>query len=123
MEIFLDLLSWIAIIAGGCFCLIGAFGLIKLPDVYCRMHASGIVDTAGMGLILIGLACQAGITLALAKLALIAVFILLTSPTSCHALCRAAAYGGIHPLYGEQVNASDEVVAKTQDQEKLLSKT
>ncbi len=102
MEVFLDILSWAAIITGGVFCVIGAVGLIRLPDVYCRMHAAGIIDTVGVGLILLGLAFQAGFTLALAKLAMICMFILLTSPTSCHALCRAASYGGVHPLHGEQ---------------------
>lgn len=102
MEMVLDLLSWASIITGGAFCVIGAIGVIRLPDVYCRMHAAGIIDTAGVGLILLGLAFQAGWTLVLAKLAMILIFILFTSPTSCHALCRAAAYAGVHPMHGEQ---------------------
>lgn len=110
MEMALDILSWASIITGSIFCVIGAIGIIRLPDVYCRMHAAGIIDTVGVGLILLGLAFQAGWTLALAKLAMILIFILFTSPTSCHALCRAAAYAGVHPMHGEQIpdDATDE---------------
>ena len=104
MEIIFNTLSWGAIIIGSVFCVIGAIGVIRLPDVYCRMHAAGIIDTAGIGLILLGLAFQAGWTLALAKLAMILIFILFTSPTSCHALCRAAAYTGVHPMHGEKAS-------------------
>ena len=104
MEIIFNTLSWGAIIIGSVFCVIGAIGVIRLPDVYCRMHAAGIIDTVGIGLILLGLAFQAGWTLVLAKLAMILIFILFTSPTSCHALCRAAAYAGVHPMHGEKAS-------------------
>ena len=120
MEIVFYILSWAAIIIGSVFCVIGAIGIIRLPDVYCRMHAAGIIDTAGVGLILLGLAFQVGWTLALAKLAMILIFILFTSPTSCHALCRAAAYAGVHPMHGEQA-LDDANVAD--DEEDTLSKT
>ena len=97
MEFALDILSWASIIAGGAFCIIGAVGLITLPDVFCRMHGASIIDTMGLGLILLGLALQNGFNLGLAKLAMIFLFILFTSPTGTHALARAAIYGGADP--------------------------
>ena len=102
MQVVLDIVSWISIVSGAGFCIIGAIGIIRLPDVYCRMHAAGIIDTIGIGLIFLGLALQAGWSLALAKLLMILIFVLYTSPTSCHALCRAAAYGGVNPLPPEK---------------------
>jgi multisubunit Na+/H+ antiporter MnhG subunit len=52
--------------------------------------------------------------LALAKLAMILIFILYTSPTSCHALCRAAAYAGVHPMHGEQaLDDAEDTSSKT----------
>ena len=104
MEVVLDIVSWVSIISGGVFCIIGAIGIIRLPDVYCRMHAAGIIDTIGIGLIFLGLAFQAGWSLSLAKLLMILIFVLYTSPTSCHALCRAAAYGGVHPLHRKKLD-------------------
>ena len=119
MEMILNVLSWGAIIGGGIFCIIGTIGIIRLPDVYCRMHAAGIVDTIGIGLILLGLAFQAGWSLALAKLAMIFIFILYTGPTSCHALCRAAAYGGVLPIHGEK---SQDKEASLEEGKEISSK-
>jgi multicomponent Na+:H+ antiporter subunit G len=50
-----EVLSWIFIVAGSVFVLIGGIGLIRLPDFYTRIHAAGITDTMGAWLILIGL--------------------------------------------------------------------
>jgi len=98
MELILDLLSWVAIISGAVLCLIGGIGLIRLPDMYTRMHGAGLIDTLGVGLILVGLMFQAGFTLVLAKLIMILIFIFFTSPTATHALARAALNGGLKPV-------------------------
>lgn len=97
MDLALDILSWIFLVSGSVFALIGAVGIIRLPDVFSRMHGAGIIDTAGAGFILIGLAFQAGLTLVTVKLLLIVVFLMFTSPTSTHALARAALNGGVKP--------------------------
>ncbi len=97
MAMVLDILSWAAIIIGGVFCIIGALGMIRLPDVFCRMHGAGIIDTMGVGMIFLGLALQTGFNLTLVKLAMVLLFVLFTSPTATHALARAARYGGVEP--------------------------
>ena len=71
--------------------------MIRLTDFYTRMHSASLIDTLGVGFIILGLAFQAGFTLVLAKLGMIVVFILFTSPTGTHALCRAALAAGIQP--------------------------
>ncbi len=93
MDLFTDIASWFFLVSGSLFIIIGAFGIIRLPDVFCRMHASGIIDTAGAGFILIGLMFQAGVTLIAIKLALVVVFLVFTSPTATHALAGAAEHG------------------------------
>jgi multicomponent Na+:H+ antiporter subunit G len=112
MELVLDITSWICLVAGSIFALIGAIGIIRLPDVFSRMHGAGIIDTAGAGLILIGLAFQAGLTLVTVKLLLIIVFLMFTSPTSTHALARAALNGGVKPLV-DSSNDTDDAPLKT----------
>jgi len=97
MEMVLFVLSWVSIIAGGVFCIIGAFGMLKMPDVFTRLHAASLIDTLGIGLIFLGLAFQAGFTLVLAKLAMVLVFVFFTSPTGTHALCRAILSDGMQP--------------------------
>ena len=101
MSLILDILSWLLLVAGGVFCIIGGIGLIRMPDFYTRVHAASVTETLGAGLILLGLMLQAGFTLACAKLAVIAVLILFMSPTATHALTRAALLRGLHPLLSE----------------------
>ena len=90
MDMILDVVSWVFIIIGIIFSLIGGYGLITLKDVYARLHAASLIDTFGIGMIFFGLMFQAGFTLVTAKLILILVFVFFTSPTATHALARAA---------------------------------
>jgi multicomponent Na+:H+ antiporter subunit G len=69
-----------------------------MPDFYTRMHATSVTETLGAGLILLGLALQAGLTLVTAKLVMIGLLIFFASPTATHALARAALVRGVKPL-------------------------
>ena len=77
-----DMASWVCIAAGSLALLTGGIGVLRLPDVYTRMHAAGITDTMGVGLFIIGMILQSGDWLIAIKLCLILVFIYFTSPTS-----------------------------------------
>ena len=98
MAMVLDILSWAAILGGLFFMVVGAIGVLRMPDVYTRLHAAGMTDTMGAGLILIGLALQAGPTLVAVRLIMVWAFLLFTSPISTHALARAALSGGVEPF-------------------------
>lgn len=98
MALALDLLSWICILAGSAIALIGGLGMLRLPDVFARMHGTGMIDTLGVGAILVGLMIQAGVTLVAAKLLLVLLFVLYTSPITTHALARACLSAGVEPL-------------------------
>lgn len=102
----LEILAYTLIFAGTAFCLVGAIGILRLPDVYSRMHAAGITDTLGALLVLLGLLLLAGFSLAGAKLLLILAFLWMASPTATHALAKAARRGGVHPQLG--IHASGE---------------
>jgi multicomponent Na+:H+ antiporter subunit G len=101
----IDALSWFCLLAGGVFCVIGALGLIRMPDFFTRIHAASVTDTLGAGLMLVGLALQAGLTLVTAKLAMIGLLIIFTSPTATHALAKAALARGVKPHLAERRNA------------------
>ncbi|MCF4164101.1 monovalent cation/H(+) antiporter subunit G [Zavarzinia compransoris] len=77
--------------------LVGAIGLLRLPDFYTRAHAGGVTDTAGAIGILVGLAILSPDLLTALKLLIVLVVALFASPTSCHALARAAFRSGIRP--------------------------
>jgi len=98
MSAAIDVLSWVLFVAGGLFCIIGAIGLLRMPDFYTRVHAASVTDTLGAGLILFGLILQAGWTLVMVKLVIIGLLIFFTSPAATHALARAALGRGLKPL-------------------------
>ncbi len=98
MSVWVDGLSWVCLIGGGFFCIVGAVGMLRMPDFFTRMHAASIVDTLGAALILLGLVLQAGATLVSAKLAMIGLLLFFTSPTAAHALARAALARGLDPV-------------------------
>ncbi len=92
-----DVVSWVLIVLGGGFSVVGALGLLRFPDFYSRLHAAGITDTLGAWLLIAGMMFQAGFNQVTVKLALIAIFLFFTSPTSTHALARAALHAGVRP--------------------------
>jgi len=96
-----DALSWACLAAGGFFCVVGAVGLLRMPDFYTRMHAASVIETLGAGLILVGLMLQAGFTLVAVKLLMVGVLIFFASPTATHALARAAMVRGLQPRLAE----------------------
>ena len=102
MDLAADVISWVLLLAGSAFALIGALGIIRLPDVFTRMHGAGIIETLGVGLILAGLVVQAGLSMVTVKLILILAFLFFTSPAATHALARAALSAGVKPLLGKK---------------------
>lgn len=98
MSTVIDIASWVLLAAGGFFSVVGALGLVRMPDFFTRMHAASVTDTLGAGLVLLGLMLQAGWTLVMVKLVFIGLLIFFTSPTSTHALARAAIARGLKPL-------------------------
>jgi multicomponent Na+:H+ antiporter subunit G len=102
MALLLEVVSWVLLVSGGLFCIVGAFGLVRMPDFYTRMHAASVVDTGGAGLLLAGMLLQAGLSLVSVKLAMIALLLFFTSPTATHALGRAALTRGVDPQLADE---------------------
>ena len=110
MSALLDVVSWVCIVLGSGFCVIGAVGLIRMPEFYTRTHAASLTDTLGAGLLILGLLCQAGFTLIGFKLVTILALLYITGPTSSHALVKSAYSGGLRfeaPLESEPPFESD----------------
>ena len=95
LETALDTASWFCLVLGSIFCVIGGIGIIRMPDFYTRGHATGVTDTLGAGLILLGLMFQAGMSLTTAKLIMVLFFLYVTSPTATHALFKSAYARGV----------------------------
>ncbi|MEN1727429.1 MAG: monovalent cation/H(+) antiporter subunit G [Pseudomonadota bacterium] len=96
-ETLIDIVSWVLLLTGGAFGVMGGLGLIRFPDFFTRLHAAGVTDTLCALMIILGLILQAGFSILTVKLALILLFLLFTAPTASHALARAAIVDGIEP--------------------------
>ncbi|MCG6948814.1 MAG: monovalent cation/H(+) antiporter subunit G [Acidobacteria bacterium] len=102
-----EILSWVCILSGSIFLLIGGIGLIRLPDFYTRIHAAGMTDTMGAWLVLVGLMFTAGWSLVMVKLVVLVFFLAVTSPLASHALAKAAYLRGLEPMLGRELKVGD----------------
>ena len=103
MELAAHIVSWALMGLGAAFLLIAGLGILRLPDVFTRMHAAGIGDTLGAGLILAGLMFQSGFSLITVKLVFVFVLLFVTSPTATHALAKSALTGNVKPMLAEDL--------------------
>jgi multicomponent Na+:H+ antiporter subunit G len=97
----LDVASWACILLGLFFVVTGAFGLLRLPDVFTRIHAASVIDTVGVGFVFAGLALQAGLGLVALKLLILFALFLFTTPVTAHALAQASLHEKILPILAE----------------------
>jgi multicomponent Na+:H+ antiporter subunit G len=104
-ELFISALSWALILGGSFFVLVGAFGTLRFPDFWSRLHAASITDSAGAILLLAGMCVQSGFSLITVKLIVIGVFLIITGPTATHAIANAALVTGLRPDEGDGLTA------------------
>ncbi len=88
MTTILQLITIIAVIAGTFFSLIGVLGLIRLPDVYTRLHATGKVGVFGVVFLLVAAAIWT--PLGWGKAILLIVLLMVSGPVVTHAISSAA---------------------------------
>ena len=93
----LEIVACVFLVGGSLFSIIGGIGIVRLPEFFSRMHGGGITDTMGAGLILVGLLFVSDSFLTVSKLLSILFFLIITSPTSCHALAKSALLRGVRP--------------------------
>ncbi len=93
-----SLLAAVFLLGGVTFMLIAAIGLLRLPDLYTRMHAITKAGTLGTGLVLIGVAISFADLSVSTRAVTAFLFVLLTAPVSAHMIGRAGYLGGV-PLW------------------------
>jgi multicomponent Na+:H+ antiporter subunit G len=92
-----DVLSTALLVSGAVFFLAGTVGIIRLPDVYTRLHALTKADNLGLGLISAGLMLQSGSLPGAMKLALIWFLVISNSSTISYLIAHAARVSGVSP--------------------------
>ena len=89
-----DVLSAVLMLTGVAFTVIAAAGLVRLPDLFSRMHAATKATTLGLALVLLGAALRVETSGDAAKLLLVGAFTFLTAPVGAHVLGRSAYRAG-----------------------------
>lgn len=85
-----DALALLAIAAGLIFFAAGSIGLLRLPDLYARLHALTKADNLGLGLVALGVALIDGSLVTALKLLLIWLLVLAASAASAHLIAQHA---------------------------------
>jgi multicomponent Na+:H+ antiporter subunit G len=93
----LELLAAISLVLGGALTFIAALGVLRMPDVYIRMHASTKAGTLGVLLIALALVLMGADAGVVSKAIAVFAFVLLTAPIGAHLIARAAWRGGQRP--------------------------
>lgn len=83
------------ILLGGFFCFVAGLGVLRLPDVLIRMHASTKAGTLGSGLILAAVAVYFADTATITRAVATILFLLITAPVGAHMIGRAAFRSGV----------------------------
>ena len=83
-------LSAVFLAAGTIFLIVAAIGVIKFPDFYSRLHASGVGETLGAMLLTIGLMFMTGLNLMSVKLLIIFIVLLVANPLGTNMIMLAA---------------------------------
>ncbi len=103
LDLIIKGIASLFLFAGAFFFITATIGLLRLPDIFTRLHATGKGDTLGAGLILIGLAILSGFSTTSVKLIVMLTFIFMTSPVATHTICRAVYDLGVRP-WTKEVN-------------------
>lgn len=122
MEMLLSWLSGGALLLGTAALLVGALGLVRLPNLFSRIHAVGMMDTAGVAFITLGMLIHEGFSLVSVKLAVVGVFLFFTSPIATHAVAQVAHRSGFSPVSPASKKRATKA-AKTAAKKKAAKKT
>lgn len=93
MEFVQDIIAITAVVIGTLFSIFGLVGLIRLPDIYTRLHATGKVGIFGVVLILVAAGTQ--IPVGLGKVLILIISLMVSGPVAAHAISSAAFRIGI----------------------------
>lgn len=96
MSLVLTVVGCILLVLGSCFAFLGAIGVLRLPDLYTRMHAASKAGAVGGGMILLAVALVSFDASIALRAVIGTVFLLLTTPVSAHLLARVSHRAGHH---------------------------
>lgn len=113
-----DIIVAIFILLGSGFVLVSALGLLRMPDIYMRMHAATKAGTLGTGLMLVALAVFFGDLGGVVEASTVFIFLLLTAPVAAHVIGRAAYLSGVKLWERTQMDEFAEYCEEMKEEER-----
>lgn len=113
MDMVITISSGFFLLIGSFLCFSGGIGLLRFPDFYTRMHAAGVTDTLGAGMILVGLMIISTDLLVFAKLIMVLLLTLFIGPTTSHVLAKSAYHNGLIPKAKNNLKQNKDKEAKS----------
>ncbi len=111
------LLSGALMVVGVFFMLLAAVGIVRMPDLFTRMHASTKSVSLGVGCLMLGLAVYFNDLAISARALAVVVFVFATAPVASHMIARAAYFSGV-PLW--EGTLSDELLGRYEAETHVL---
>jgi multicomponent Na+:H+ antiporter subunit G len=99
-----DTLTVVLLIIGSGFGLVAGIALVRMPDLYTRMHGATKCATLGLGCVLAAVAIHFGQIGIITRVLLIVGFVFLTSPVAAHIIGRSAYILGVPLWHGTTLN-------------------
>lgn len=109
MDAIFHIIDAVLIIAGSTFVLLASLGIVRLPDLYTRMHSASKAGAVGAGLLLLSLALNAATTAEALRAVAAIFFFLLTAPIAAHLLAKASYTVGYHLWPGSVLDEMSKV--------------
>jgi multicomponent Na+:H+ antiporter subunit G len=91
----IDVVASLLLVAGAFFCLVAGIGIVRMKDVYARMHAATKAGTLGLALICIAFMLEADTWLQVVEAAFVFLFMIASAPVGAHLIGRAAFRTGV----------------------------
>ena len=100
----IDILVALLIVGGAFFAFVAGLGVLRMPDIMIRMHASTKAGTLGCGMILLAVALHFQDTATVSRAIAAILFILITAPVAAHMIGRAAYRTGVPLWHGNVID-------------------
>lgn len=85
----LEALTILFLLFGVFFITVAGLGILRMPDLYIRMHASTKAGTIGLGLLMIAVALHFRDVASVSRAVAIMIFLILTAPVAAHVLGKS----------------------------------
>lgn len=112
MPFYLEVMICVSLLIGSVFLLIGSYGLVRLPDIYMRLHSPTKASTLGItGILIASMLFQSHLKgfLSIQEL-LITLFLLITAPVAANMIAKTALHQRIKSLDKTQNQALIDVI-------------